>query len=71
MFAYLLPDCNWLSYYQMVTILIWLYIIISIFKLCLTGDLVVTGDPRWVRPDSYVEIDHEILSTVILSLLLI
>ena len=38
---------------------------------CLTEDLEVAGSPPPGRQHSFVEIDYEIFSTVILSLLLI
>ena len=38
---------------------------------CPTGDQEVVSDPRRGRQHSFVEIDHEIFSTVILSLPLI
>ena len=35
---------------------------------CLTGDQEVTDDPRRVQQHSFMEIDHDIFSTVNLSL---
>ena len=38
---------------------------------CPTGDQKVLGfDPRWIQQHFFMEIDHEIFSVIILSLLL-